>query len=132
MSVQYSDVLVYLYLFRLCFLSGLSYVYIDLIIFVLRSHVPAFLYILRLCVLSYLSYIYFYYVSLIFCALVCRSQSISVPCQVHLIFLIIVSNILHVFFYRLCSISITYPICLNFILPFYFKFTYKFCEGRIW
>ena len=58
MSVQYSDVLVYLYIFRLCFLSGLSYVYIDLIYLVLRSHAPAFLYILRLCVLSYLSYIY--------------------------------------------------------------------------
>ena len=132
MSVQYSDVLVCLYLFRLCFLSGLSCVYIDLVYFVICSRAPAFLYILRLCVLSCLSYIYFYYVSLIFCALVCRSRSISVSCQVHLIFIIIVSNILHVFFYRLCSISITYPICLNFILPFYFKFTYKFCEGRIW
>ena len=132
MSVQCSYVLVYLYLFRLCVLSGLSYLYINLVFSILRSHSPASLYTLRLCVLSCLSYNYFYYVSLILCALVFRSHSISVSSHVHLVFIIIVSNILHVLSYRLFSISITYPICLNFILPFYFKFTYKFCEGRIW
>ena len=132
MSIPCSYVLVCLYLFRLCVLSGLSYLYINLLFSVLRSHHPAFLYALRLCVLSCLSYVYTYFVSLMICALVFRSRSISVPCQVHLTFIIIVSNILHVLSYRLFSISIIYPICLNFILPFYFKFTYKFCEGRIW
>ena len=131
MSIPCSQILVFLYLFRLCVLSCLSYLYINLIISILRSYIPTCLYALRLCVLSCLSYIYFYYVSLILCALVSPSISISVPCQVHLTFIIIVSNILHVLSYRLFSISIIYPICLNFILPFYFKFTYKFCEGRI-
>ena len=131
MSISCSHVLAFLYIFHLCVLSCLSYLYINLIISILRSYVPAFLYALRLCVLSCLSYLYFYYVSLILCALVSISLSISVPCQVHLIFIIIVSNILHVLSYRLFSVSIIYPICLNFILPFYFKFSYKFCEGRI-
>ena len=131
MSIPCSPVLVFLYIFRLCVLSGLSYLYSNLIISILRSYIPAFLYALRLCVLSCLSYLYFYSIPLILCALVSPSISISVPCQVHLIFIIIVSNILHVLSYRLFSISIIYPICLNFILPFYFKFTYKFCEGRI-
>ena len=131
MSVQCSNALVCLYLFRLCVLCCLSYMYIDLIISILRSYVPVFLHVLRLCALSCLSYLYFYSVPLILHVLVSPSMSISMPCRVHLISITIVSNILHVLSYRLFSVSIIYPICLNFILPFYFKFTYKFCEGRI-
>ena len=131
MSVQCSHVLALLYIFHLCVLSCLSYLYFDLIMPIQCSYVPVFLHILRLCVLSCLSYIYYYYVSIFLCVLAYLSLSISVPCQVHLILIIVVSNILHVLSYRLFSVSIIYPICLNFILPFYFKFTYKFCEGRI-
>ena len=98
---------------------------------ILWSYPLVCLYVFRLCALSSLSFIYYYFVSTILCVLACFYNSLSVPCHVHLIMIIIVSNFIHVLTYRLFSVSIIYPVCLNFILPFYFKFTYKFCAGRI-